>query len=172
MRADCAEIDGEMSKPAEHLVLTGSWLTLTEASEILHRSPSTIDRMVAADEIPTRLEPRPGRKPERLYDEKTVRELAAKQQKAPRNPRPAGPPAARPPMQLAVQRDTITALRDVITEWGNDREKLVLTVKEASRTGFSMAFLRRKCEDGSLKFFRDGRTIKIPRQELERLANT
>jgi excisionase family DNA binding protein len=49
-------------------------------------------------------------------------------------------------------------------------EKLVFTLKEASASGFSMAFLRRKVEDGSLKSFRDGRTIKIARASLDEFA--
>jgi excisionase family DNA binding protein len=51
-------------------------------------------------------------------------------------------------------------------------EKLVLTLREAALSGFSMAYLRRAVAAGKLKHFRDGRSIKIAREELQRFAKS
>lgn len=48
-------------------LLAPEWLSLAEAVERLGKSPSTLERWVAAGVIQSKLEPRPGRKPERLY---------------------------------------------------------------------------------------------------------
>lgn len=47
---------------------------------------------------------------------------------------------------------------------------LFLTIKEASlATGLTQAYLRRRCEDGTLKAIRDGRRWRIRRTDLEAL---
>ena len=54
------QTSGSSSKPVESL-------PLSEAPARRERSPKTLARLVAAGEVKSRTEPRPGRKPERLY---------------------------------------------------------------------------------------------------------
>jgi hypothetical protein len=51
------------------------WLSLAEVVERLHRSHSTVERLVARDELVSKLFSRPGRKPERLYSSTSVNKL-------------------------------------------------------------------------------------------------
>jgi hypothetical protein len=65
---------------------------------------------------------------------------------------------------------TISTAIATWTNYTDTNEKLVLTLKQASLFGFSVAFLRRAVDSGTLKAFLDGRTIKIARESLEAFA--
>ncbi len=160
------------------------WPSESEAAALLRTSVKTINRYAAKGKIEIRKRPREGKKPENVCHPRDIEKLKPVAHVMPGTAEAAGtsvaivPPAVPigqtllplvPSFELLI-RTISTAVADV-QNIKNLNEKLVLTLKEASRSGFSMAFLRRKCEDGSLKSFRDGRTIKIARQELERLAN-
>jgi hypothetical protein len=56
----------------------------------------------------------------------------------------------------------VTTIQTDVQNAKNLSEKLVLTLKEASRYGFSVAFLRRAVDNGTLKHFRDGRHHQNP----------
>lgn len=63
-----------MSAPAANL---REWLNLNETMKALGRSSSTIERLAASDRLRSKLEPRAGRKPERLYHAGDVEQLKA-----------------------------------------------------------------------------------------------
>lgn len=52
------------------------WVSLPEAAKTLQKSEKTIERLVKAGSIESKLEPRPGRKSERLYRAADIERLA------------------------------------------------------------------------------------------------
>jgi excisionase family DNA binding protein len=156
----------ELETPA---VLEGEWLTLAETMRMLGKSQSTVERMVAAAAIATKVEPRARRKPERLYNAADVRRMAENERDLGRSLRLVKPPVS---TQLAIPAETISSLRDVTTEWGKGVtaslhevmtewqkgaksprlvEKLWLSLEEgAEYAGLPAGYLRRLIHDGQL----------------------
>lgn len=157
------------------------WPSESEAAAILGTSTKTIARYAAKGLIEIRKRPRDGKKPENVCHPRDIEKLKPT---AHVMPHPA--PAPRSELALAerdrlplvpsfeaVMRTISTAITSTDENVRNAKilnEKLVLTLKEASRSGFSMAFLRRAVDNGTLKSFRDGRKIKIARASLEEFA--
>ena len=166
-------------------ILDSEWLTMTEIMKVLDKSRSSVERLAAAGVIATRVEPRPHRKPERMYSATDGKKVAA-------NERETGVPLrfAKPPVstQLAIPMEAISSLRDVTTglgnaatsslrelmkEWQNmpdrigPREKLWLTIDEAVElSGRSCAWLLRACREGLITAEKDS-GWKILRHSLE-----
>jgi hypothetical protein len=168
-----------------HTVLDREWLSAAETLKVLNRSQSTLDRLVAAKDLASKVEPRAGRKPERLYKAEDVQRIAKAAGETSRAPRGVRPPT---PSQLAIAPEAISSLRDVTAGWGNAvtsslrelmtewldgrdrigaREKLWLTIDEAVElSGRSRAWLLRVCQEGQLTAEKDG-GWRILRRSLE-----
>jgi hypothetical protein len=155
------------------------WLPLADATKALGKSQTTIERLVAAEELRSKLEPRPGRKPERVYHAGDIERLVnnptlshATQQKT---------------MALALPdtlSDSLRRLVDVIAQQADERkadrkvepepkpyvplsEKLWLTLAEAAEySGLARADLKRLIEKEKL-IARESRGWKILRKSLE-----
>ncbi len=130
---------------ATPMLLTGGWLTLGEALEQLGKSQSTLERLVGSRAIASRLEPRPGRKPERLYRAEDIGKQAERNGAG--NTRSLATVKKLTPPVL-----TPSALDAVMTKWEDRQQrapvlvpiaqKLWLTVPEAAAySGFGEGFL-------------------------------
>jgi len=172
----------ELETPA---VLAGEWLTLAETMRLLEKSQSTVERMVTAGAIATKVEPRPHRKPERLYNAADVRRMAENERDLGRSLRLVKAPVS---TQLAIPAEAISSLRDVTAEWGKGvtaslhevmtewqkgakrprlSEKLWLSLDEAVEySGLSRADLLTLCQHDRLVARKSG-GWKIQRQSLE-----
>lgn len=133
-------------------LLPSEWLTLEEAVRILGKSAKTLERLVRSGALASKLEPRAGRKAERLYEAAGVQKL--KQEPPPR----AAPQAltVRPKAEtaLAVPQDF---LRDALGQFVNHRdrvgirEKLWLSIEEAGLySGLCRNHLLRLCREEKL----------------------
>jgi excisionase family DNA binding protein len=140
------------------------WLPLADATKALGKSQTTIERLVAAEELRSKLEPRPGRKPERVYHAGDIERLVnnptlshATQQKT---------------MALALPdtlSDSLRRLVDVIAQQAAERkaetdrkpeseskpsvslsEKLWLTIEEAEYSGLPRGYLLRLIRKGQI----------------------
>lgn len=120
-------------------VLEKEWVPLKQAMALLGKSQKTIERLVNAEQLRSKLEPREGRKPERLYHAGDLDRIKQEAIPAPASePRRALLPA-RATTEIAISSDTVTKLDDVMTRWLNRpappisiREKLWLTLDEAA----------------------------------------
>jgi excisionase family DNA binding protein len=169
------------------------WPTQAEAAQILQTSTKTIERHGKEGRIEIRKRACPGRRPENVCNPDDIEKLKP----LPHIPRPvtiperyeivnrqlakarqandqAVEPVAMVPHQLSQLFETIaTTVQTIQTEAAQTRnasEKLVFTLKEASRLGFSVRYLRRAVDEGRLRSFRDGRSIKIARVSLAEFA--
>jgi predicted DNA-binding transcriptional regulator AlpA len=115
-----------MKKNVE-VMMSREWLTLAETVQKLGKSQSTIERWVGNGALRSKQEPRQGRKPERLYSAADIERLASQVQQA--NTRSIA--LAKPPSQLTIAPDAISALRDVMMEWRKP-PKLWLSLEEAA----------------------------------------
>jgi hypothetical protein len=135
-----------MKKSTVAAVLDGEWLTLAETVRTLGRSQSTVERLSATGQLRSKLEPRPGRKPERLYSEEDARRLASRIGEA--NTRSIQVARPKPEAQIPISPAVVSSLREAMAEWRNPppisiREKLWLTLDEAAElSGLSAGFLR------------------------------
>jgi hypothetical protein len=164
------------------------WLPLSDATRALGKSQTTIERLVAAEELRSKLEPRPGRKPERVYHAGDIERLMnnptlshATQQKT---------------MALALPdtlSDSLRRLLDVIAQQAAERkaeadrkaeserkpsvsisEKLWLTLGEAADySGLARADLLKLCRTADPNSLAPSLTVrksggwKILRKSLE-----
>ena len=146
-------------------MISSEWLSLAEALKRLGKSQSTLERLVLAGAIRSKLEPRPGRKPERLYTASDVaREAAAPSRVV------VPVPVTKPTLQ--VGSEAISSFRDVMTEWLNRpvniTKKIWLTVNEARElTGFTRRDLGELVAAKELNARRSGRKLLIQRASLE-----
>lgn len=143
-------------------LLTEGWLTLAEALESLGKSQSTLERLVGSRQIASRLEKRPGRKPERLYKAEDIARLRAGE----------GSHVTTREVSPSVKKLTagegasavISSLDAVMTKWGEGqgsrvaiREKLTLTIAEASAySGFGVAYLIGLIDTGKVRALKAG----------------
>jgi excisionase family DNA binding protein len=168
---------------SEPFALLSEWPTEAEAAALLGCSVRSLTRYAEKGQIEMRKRPVNGRKPENVCNPSDIEKLKPRAFLLTEQPGALvkrTPDAAefRPLVELAptfrALMETIsTAILTAQAETAGAREqgeKLVLTLKEAARTGFSVAFLRQAIEDGKLKHFRDGRRIKIVRSELVRFT--
>jgi excisionase family DNA binding protein len=168
-------------------VNTDNWPTQAEAAERLGISQKSLGRYADKGMVEMRKRPTPGRKPVNVCNPDDIARLEPKAHLMPttaitaaentalaleRRKYPDGVSYFAPlvPMMGALMQTIQTFYLDTDNREKRN-EKVVFTLKEAAAFGFSMAFLRRKVEDGSLKSFRDGRTIKIAREDLRELAH-
>jgi excisionase family DNA binding protein len=153
-----------------------TWLTEPEAAAALQISPRTLRRMCADGRGPqSAMRPVPGRKPERVYDQERVDELAS--QSAPPQALIAVPVEEPRALARTLNVPTLAAAGDVMsvlqqfaailrpsatpgpTAW--------LTLDEAAAySGLSRTFLARMVQDGELPSVRD-RSIKVRRADLD-----
>jgi hypothetical protein len=162
-----------------------AWPTIEEAAARLNTSVRTMWRHAEARRIEMRKRARPGKKPENICNPADIERLMPAAHVMPEesfevvaiNRPPPSAPAMQQPWYGALEtiatiltRQNDTGAIDRIDGNRIDPDKLVLTLKEAARSGFSIAFLRREVESGRLKSFRDGRTIKISRAALAAFA--
>ena len=117
------------------------WLPVSEACAALGKSQSTIER-IPSERLRSRLEPRPGRKPERMYYASDVERI--KHEDADKENHRV--PAVKAPAQFAIAPDTITALVNAVTEYRNapPAQKLWLSLEEAAAySGLGRSILKR-----------------------------
>lgn len=132
----------------EARVLGKEWQTLDEAVEYLGKSPKTIERLVSAEILRSRLEPREGRKAQRLYHAGDLERVKTEAISAPQ----PEPKEKKTTQEVA----TLTpALADVAARWLDRAEKPEpkpwLTLLEASeRSGLTTAYLRRVIREGKI----------------------
>jgi hypothetical protein len=137
------------------------WLPLADAIRALNKSQTTIERLVAAEELRSKLEPRQGRKPERVYHAGDIERLMNN---------PTLSHAQQKTMALALPdtlSDSLRKLVDVIAQQASERkteadrkaesepkplvslsEKLWLTLEEGTAySGLARADLLKLCQE-------------------------
>lgn len=128
------------------------WLTMGETIAALGKSASTVERLVGSGRIKSQLEPRPGRKPERMYSAGDVERL--KQQDDERSGNVSVPFRRAPqgPTQLAISADTVSSIREMLTEWKNPpKPKLWLNLEEAcAYSGLGVSALLAAVAEGKI----------------------
>lgn len=173
-------------------ILPAQWITIAEATKLLGRSYKTVERLVSAGHIKTMVEPRAGRKPERLYDSQDVSRLAERAM-----PRANGSVAASegaPPDSLAIRKRPappslpLEVLQPVVERMAGAMEqtaaamtrafdqkpepaKLWLSLEEAAAyTGLSKSDLKRARLEGKVTALRSGRGWRYRRVSLDDFA--
>lgn len=130
------------------------WLTREEAKQRLAKSDATLDRLVAAGRLNSKLEPRPGRKPERLYHAGDVERLAVEKEEAPLTH------AAAKSTALVLSHEAVSFIKEQIAEFRAARngetqiarpvpitEKLWLSLDEAVEySGLAKSDLLQVCQ--------------------------
>jgi hypothetical protein len=160
------------------------WLPLSEALELLGVSGRTLDGMTQRDEIRSTLEPRPGRKPERMYRAGDVERVARERREGEYKPQSgnsrnalsavsAGLPA-RTEVALAVP-DKLSAFFDRLLQFQAESavsKKLWLSLDEAAAySGLARADLLELCRQEEPPFdVRKSGGWKIRRASLEEYA--
>jgi len=162
-----------------------NWLTKAEAATHLQISERTLDRRCDAGTGPERRErPRPGLKPEPVFNPDDVARLAApKAHVMPPadfgiEPATLPAPARKHESQIARQpapNDVLSLVLDRIAgamEAKMQPPALYLTLPEArAYSGLSLALLRRHVKQGKLPSILDGAT-KVRRVDLDNFVNT
>lgn len=151
------------------------WINDAEVCAWLGISDRTLYREVKSGALHPQFRPRPGIKPERVFDPEEVRgRLPAPPMRVmpPVSPHAAGSatlPATIPPDAALADTDVIIArLLDMVAE-SQRPPKPWATLEEASaELGLSRAFLRRLVKSGALDAVRD-RHVKVRREDLEDL---
>lgn len=146
---------------------TVEWVDLAEARKRTGRSKTTIERLAYDGAIVSKLEPREGRKPERLYHAGSLERYLVEKENGKLLPAVAGGAAVVP-----IERgDFVKSAQALMAEWWNRHqqvEKLWLTIDEARElSGFSRKYLIRACDEGKLEWTRDGRRRLIRRVSLK-----
>jgi excisionase family DNA binding protein len=149
-----------------------TWLNKTEAAARLGISERTLDRLAAEDKGPERrLRPRPGKKPEPVFNPDDVAEMAPKEQTHVVRfaaPSPAAEPTPVFPVTLAIA--ALERIADRVVPRIPPQAKPFLTVAEAaSYSGLSESYLRRMVREGRMPYVRD-RGYKIRRADLDSFA--
>lgn len=156
-------------------VVEREWVPLEQATAKIGKSARTIERLMHAGHLRSRLEPRPRSKPQRMYHAGDLDRIQKESIPAPATePQRALVRQAPVPRQLAISSDAVTAMRDVLAGWRNQvsaREKLWLSLREApSLSGLSRKYLRDACDSERLEHIKDGRSIRVRRASLEAFA--
>ncbi len=163
---------------ADSVVLSGEWLSMAEAAEKLGKSPKTIEAMVTNKQISSKLVPREGRKPERVYEAADVTRLVAQaQERAKRPPQERVPTAPKtmlpmPSWDIPVAVELAAAARKLADGLAGQRpvpvtDKLWLDLDEAhAYSGLARGDLKRLCVSGALTARKSG-GWRIRRASLE-----
>jgi excisionase family DNA binding protein len=154
-------------------VLTKEWLTLPEATQHLGKSEKSIERLLKAQELRSRLENREGRKPQRLYHAGDLERI--KHEAIPASAvEPTRALAPAKPLEIAIGTNTVTTIHDVMTKWLDRgatigmRERFWLTLAEAAEvSGIPRTYVKRLCEEGKIVSVRFGRAWRVRRASLE-----
>jgi hypothetical protein len=126
-------------------LITREWVGMDEAEILLGKSQKTVERLAAAGELRSMLEPREGRKPQRVYHagdlQRIKQENIRSQQPEPKQPRLLAAPAV----------PNAVATFDVLTK------KLWLSLEEAAAySGFSESALRGMIEQQAVAALKAG----------------
>jgi len=148
-----------------------SWLTETEAADMMRISTRTLRRRCVEGEGPERRErQRPGARPEPVYNPEDVARLAATK---PVVFSPSSSLAPRPPETLPVLNalEQLAALLHSRMLSPPRPPARWLTLKQARETtGLSIALLKRLIAAGHLRVLRDG-AVKVLQADLDVLDN-
>lgn len=161
---------------AEVSILELEWIPLEEATAKIRKSARTIERLMHAGHLRSRLEPRARSKPQRMYHAGDLDRIQKESIPAPAVEPQRALVRKAPALgqQLAIPPDAVTAMRDMLAGWRNQvsaREKLWLSLREASMlSGLSRKYLRRACEQKTLEHIKDGRSVRVRRTSLEAFA--
>ncbi len=151
-------------------VLPQEWVPIHEAMRQLEKSAKTVERLVNAGHLRSKLTPREGKKPERLYHAGDLDRIKQEAIPAPANePRRSLVPDKTTAIGLSPQ--TVTTLTDIVARCLDRpitvREKLWLTLDEArAYSGRSRQKLLQWCRNGKVIAERDG-GWRIYRESLE-----
>lgn len=162
--------------------IPANYLDRRTALETLGVSEATLDRMASDGRVASKTEPRPGRKPERVYSAQDVERLKAEKEKR----REARPPSALAPktqLMLPAFDGVAEAMRELASSLAyrvDDerersenftlREKLWLTLEEAAAySGLARRDLVRLRREGKLVARKSG-GWKYLRRSLEEFA--
>ncbi len=129
-----------------------------EVMKTLGKSQSTLERLVMAGEIKTKLKPVPHRKPMRLYSSEDVERLT--QEAARKEARVALRPRSTPPSVAQLPAPSQNGTKPAV----DPSEKLWLTVEEAEYCGLPQGFLLRLARNGDLH------AVKTPQWRIQRAS--
>jgi len=139
-------------------VVPPGYLPINDTVGALGRSIKTVERLVAAGELDSKLIAREGRKPERVYSASDIERLKRENMRRrerrlatiPSNRQISAPPPAT--ASVAISPDSLTALREAMSQLVLQRsavpisQKLWLTLQEAAEySGLSQTYLRESC---------------------------
>lgn len=168
----------DMATSQAPLIVPSGYLTLGDTLTELGKSVKTVERLVASGDLESKLIPREGRKPERVYSAAAVARLKSENDRR-RERRQATVPATRqipaPPRitSLAIPPDTITTIRDAMSQFLASppvriTDKLWLTLKEArAYSGLGRKDLLDLAEAGEIQTRKSGRRRLFRRASLE-----
>jgi hypothetical protein len=142
----------EVSKIVKSDSASEKWLATDDAVEKLGKSKATLYRLVAAGEIRSKEEKRPGRKPERLFAEADIEHVLASNVRI----TPARQLAiASAPRQLPARSVPVTG-------------RLVLRIDEAAQEfGLPASYITELCREAKIAAIRRGAWF-LSRKSLER----
>jgi excisionase family DNA binding protein len=149
------------------------WLTKAQAAERLAISERTLDRL-GKKGPERRLRPRPGKKPEPVFNPVDVEAMAPKEEAhvVPYAAVSRGAGLPEPTLGVALAFTAIEKVAERLAIRGPERWKPWMTIAEASEySGLSESFLRRLVRESQLPSVRD-RAVKVRRADLDNLASS
>jgi hypothetical protein len=170
-----------MPQAEANAVIAQQWLTAEEVVSRLKISKRTLEDWFHDGRITSELQPRPRRKPERVYLAADVERREQEQKNASSAPvmrqRPPAAPKPSPSLSLVVPSDVKETAREIIdalldhSERVPLAEKLWLNWREASAlSGIPMSQLRQLGQEEKIQVERFGRAVRVRRQSLEAFA--
>lgn len=166
-----------MSAPA--VILKPEYLTVDETCQRLQLSPRTLEKWVKDKRIQSKLEPRDGRKPERVYSRPDVERIQKEREaRAERQPETRELVKAPTPLSLVVPAELKEAAREIVREWASEvraalpevsiKDKLWLTWEEAvAYSGLPYGSLRKLAQERNILARKYGRSWRVNRESLE-----
>lgn len=155
------------------------WLPQSEAARRLGISERTLERRLeakAADAPEMQWRPRPGRKPEKVYNPRDIERLTARMAKTIPAGSPLLPAPGAPAHSAMIPADAMARFLDGFTAILVNRltppepPKQWLSMAEAAKyVGLSEALLRRLVRAGRLPYVRDGNSWKVSKAHLDNL---
>lgn len=160
-----------------------AWPTLKEAATLVRLSIRTLERKAAEGKLETRQRPRPRGKPQVIVNPQDLQRLMPAPHVMPALKRPAAPPppprippqfALAPALKRGKNPDILTLLAAIATMTATTPQSSTptrfMTIGEASAySGLSKAFLDRAITESKLKAVRDGRILKVRREDVDKL---
>ena len=164
------------NKENQTAVALVEWINKEEACERLGKSEKTLERLVLTGEVESRLEPRPGRKPERLYHAASV-ERSKDEDDGRREERKAKALGALVPVAADGARESALVLADVAREVAAPFQRVPLHYKlwhtwdEASAySGIPRLYVKQLAQAGKIEAQKFGRSWRVKRASLEAFA--